>query len=57
MNVKLEYTDFLYNATRSQILDRLSNGDTVDIVSVDQIWLGEFAGQGLLRNLTSDFAQ
>jgi multiple sugar transport system substrate-binding protein len=57
MNVKLEYTDFLYNETRSQILDRLSNSDTVDIVSVDQIWLGEIAGQGLLRNLTSDFEQ
>src|SRR5918998_3588765 len=55
MNIELEYTDFLYNETRSQILNRISNGDPIDIVSVDQIWLGEFAEKGLLRNLTFDF--
>jgi multiple sugar transport system substrate-binding protein len=59
MNIKLEYTEFPYNETRDRILDRLStNGsDSVDIVSVDQIWLGEFAGRGLLRNLTDNFEQ
>ncbi|MDQ3853521.1 MAG: extracellular solute-binding protein, partial [Thermoproteota archaeon] len=57
MNIQIEYDDFPYNITRNQILDRLSNGESVDIVSVDQIWLGEFAGKGLLRNLTSDFEQ
>ncbi|HJU84934.1 MAG TPA: extracellular solute-binding protein [Nitrososphaeraceae archaeon] len=57
MNIKIEYNDFPYNITRNQILDRLSNGESVDIVSVDQIWLGEFADKGLLRNLTADFEQ
>jgi multiple sugar transport system substrate-binding protein len=57
MNIELEYTDFSYNETRNQILDRLSNGEPVDIISVDQIWLGEFAGRGLLRNLTDEFEQ
>jgi multiple sugar transport system substrate-binding protein len=38
-------------------LDRLSNGDRVDIISLDQIWLGEFAEKGLIRNLTADFEQ
>src|ERR671915_1905828 len=57
MNIQIEYDDFPYNITRNSILERLSNGDPVDIVSVDQIWLGEFAGQGLLRNLTADFEQ
>jgi multiple sugar transport system substrate-binding protein len=57
MNIELEYTDFLYNETRSQILNRISNGDPIDIVSVDQIWLGEFAGKGLLKNLTDEFEQ
>ena len=57
MNIKLEYTDFPYNVTRNQILDRLSKGDPIDIVSVDQIWLGEFAGKGLLKNLTAEFEQ
>jgi multiple sugar transport system substrate-binding protein len=57
MNIELEYTEYTLSETRNQILDRLSNGDPVDIVSVDQIWLGEFAGKGLLRNLTSEFEQ
>jgi multiple sugar transport system substrate-binding protein len=58
MNIQIQYTDFPYNITRNQILDRLSNGDSaVDIVSVDQIWLGEFAEKGLIRNLTADFEQ
>ena len=57
MNIQLKYDNSLhYNKTRNLILDRLSNGnDSVDIVSVDQIWLGDIAGKGLLRNLTSDF--
>src|ERR671925_1775888 len=57
MNIQIQYTDFPYNITRNQILDRLSNGDSIDIVSVDQIWLGEFAEEGLLSNLTDDFEQ
>src|SRR5918992_3610833 len=55
MNIELEYTDFLYNETRSQILNRISNGDPIDIVSVDQTWLGEVAGNGMIRNLTNEF--
>jgi multiple sugar transport system substrate-binding protein len=57
MNIQIEYSDFPYNITRNQILDILSNGDSVDIISVDQIWLGEFAERGLLKNLTADFEQ
>ena len=57
MNIQIEYDPFLYNETRNSILDRLSNGDPVDIISLDQIWLGEFAGRGLLRNLTDEFEQ
>jgi len=55
MNIQIEYDDFPYRDTRNRILDNLSNGDSVDIVSVDQIWLGEFAEKGLLRNLTDEF--
>jgi multiple sugar transport system substrate-binding protein len=57
MNIELEYTDFPYNETRNRILDRISHGDSVDIISVDQIWLGEFAEKGLLRNLTDEFEE
>jgi multiple sugar transport system substrate-binding protein len=57
MNIELEYSEFTYDETRNQILDRLSKGESVDIISVDQIWLGEFAGKGLLTNLTANFEQ
>jgi multiple sugar transport system substrate-binding protein len=58
MNIQIEYAHFPYSETRNQILDRLSNGNnSVDIVSVDQIWLGEFAELGLIRNLTSEFEE
>jgi multiple sugar transport system substrate-binding protein len=57
MNIELEYTEFFYPGTRNQILDRLSKGETVDITSLDQIWLGEFAQQGLIENLTQEFEE
>ena len=57
MNIELEYTDFRYRETRTQTIDRITNGESIDIISVDQIWLGEFAGKGLLRNLTAEFEQ
>ncbi|MDQ3851728.1 MAG: extracellular solute-binding protein, partial [Thermoproteota archaeon] len=54
MNIQIEYAE-PYNEYRTSILDRLSNGDPVDIISLDQIWLGEFAEIGLIRNLTDEF--
>lgn len=57
MNIHIQYTEFPYNETRLQLLDRLSSGNPIDLVSVDQIWLGEFAEKGLLKNLTSEFEQ
>jgi multiple sugar transport system substrate-binding protein len=57
MNIELEYTEFFYPGTRNQILDRLSKGVSVDIISVDQIWLGEFAQGGLIENLTQKFEE
>jgi multiple sugar transport system substrate-binding protein len=56
MNIQIQYDDFPYPETRNQILDRLSSSNnSMDIMSVDQIWLGEFAELGLIRNLTSEF--
>jgi multiple sugar transport system substrate-binding protein len=58
MNIQIEYIEFPYlSETRNQILDRLSKGETVDIISVDQIWLGEFAQRGLIENLTQEFEE
>ncbi len=56
MNIQIEYAE-PYGEYRNSVLDRLSNGDPVDIISLDQIWLGEFAEKGLIRNLTADFEQ
>jgi multiple sugar transport system substrate-binding protein len=44
----------LYNNTRMKLINVLSNqsGPSIDLVSVDQIWLGEFAKKGLVTNLT-----
>jgi multiple sugar transport system substrate-binding protein len=56
MNLQIEYAE-PYGEYRNSILDRLSNGDSIDIISLDQIWLGEFAEKGLIRDLTSDFEQ
>jgi multiple sugar transport system substrate-binding protein len=57
MNIQIQYTDSLYNETRDVILDSLSSGDSLDIVSVGDLWLGEFAELGLLSNLTADAEQ
>jgi multiple sugar transport system substrate-binding protein len=60
MNIQIEYLDFPYNVTRNQLMNRLSNGNnnnSVDIISIDQIWLGEFAELGLIRNLTDEFEE
>src|SRR5215213_94390 len=56
MNIQIEYTE-PYGEYRNSILDTLSNDEPVDIISLDQIWLGEFAQKGLIRNLTADFEQ
>jgi multiple sugar transport system substrate-binding protein len=56
MNIQIAYAE-PYNEYRNSILDILSNGSSIDIISIDQIWLGEFAEKGLIRNLTADFEE
>lgn len=51
-NLSLEYQELPTNDTREEFLRLMSNKSALDIVSVDQIWLGEFASKGLLSNLT-----
>lgn len=52
-NLSLEYQELPTNDTREEFLRLMSNKSALDIVSVDQIWLGEFASKGLLSNLTA----
>lgn len=53
LHINVTYSETPYNETRIKILDALSNQTPLDLVSVDQIWLGEFAEKGLLTDLTS----
>jgi multiple sugar transport system substrate-binding protein len=52
-NIVLEYQELPTNNTREEFLQLMSNKSAIDFVSVDQIWLGEFASKGLLSNLTT----
>ena len=47
--VNVNYLEFKSdNSTRDEIIRLLSNQTPIDIVTLDQIWLGEFAQKGLL---------
>jgi multiple sugar transport system substrate-binding protein len=52
-NINITYEEFPYNQTRNSILTAMSNQTPIDLVSVDQIWLGEFAEKGFLTDLTN----
>ena len=52
LNIDVEYMDTPYSQTKGQIENSITNGTQLDIVSVDQIWLGELADKGLLTDLT-----
>ena len=53
IDIQIAFQESPYNQTRDKILAALTNQTPVDIVSVDQIWLGEFAEKGLLTDLTN----
>ncbi|MGA7899209.1 MAG: extracellular solute-binding protein [Nitrososphaeraceae archaeon] len=52
LDIQINYTTTPYNQTRSHLLNSLENNSAIDLVSVDQIWLGDFAQRGYLANLT-----
>ena len=52
MDIQLNYTTYPYNQARTHMLTALANQTPIDLISVDQIWLGEFAQKGLLTDLT-----
>jgi multiple sugar transport system substrate-binding protein len=53
MNIELNYTTYPYDQARMHMIGAITNQTPVDLVSVDQIWLGEFAEKGLLTDLSS----
>jgi multiple sugar transport system substrate-binding protein len=52
-NINIKYEEFPYNQTRNSILTAMSNQTPIDLLSVDQIWLGEFGEKGFLTDLTN----
>ena len=51
-DIKVDYRVLPYDATRTQILTAMAGRTPIDLVSVDQTWLGEFAQGGFLSDLT-----
>jgi multiple sugar transport system substrate-binding protein len=52
IDIHIKYMVLPYNSTRSHILSAISNRTSIDLISVDQIWLGDFAQRGYLTDLT-----
>ena len=53
MTINIDSRILPYADTRKQILTSMAGKTPIDIVSVDQIWLGEFAEGGFLSDLSS----
>ncbi|HKO41194.1 MAG TPA: extracellular solute-binding protein, partial [Nitrososphaeraceae archaeon] len=52
--IKIDYRVLPYSDTRTQILTAMAGKTPIDLVSLDQIWLGEFAEAGFLSDLTTN---
>jgi multiple sugar transport system substrate-binding protein len=52
LDIQINYTTYPYDQSKKEMLDAISNKSQVDLVSLDQIWLGEFVERGLLTDIT-----
>jgi multiple sugar transport system substrate-binding protein len=53
LDIEINYTVVPYNDARDKMLKTMANQTSIDLISVDQIWLGEFADRGFLTDLTN----
>ena len=53
IDLKIVPTIMPYEESRSKISDSIRNRDPVDIISLDQVWLGGFADTGMLADLSN----
>jgi multiple sugar transport system substrate-binding protein len=53
MDIQVQYIEAPDSQTREHFLAAMKNQTPIDLVSVDQIWLGEFAQKGYLTDLTN----
>jgi multiple sugar transport system substrate-binding protein len=54
MDISIEYEVLPYADTRTKLINFMAAGTERDLVSVDQIWLGEFAKGGFMKDITSE---
>ena len=55
--IVVDYRVLPYSDTRTQILTAMAGNMPVDLISIDQIWLGEFAEGGFLHDMTHETKQ
>jgi multiple sugar transport system substrate-binding protein len=59
LDIQLKYVVYPYNQLQSQLVKMLNHTTStttpgsIDLIALDQIWLGEFVEKGLLTDLTS----
>ncbi|HEU4468638.1 MAG TPA: extracellular solute-binding protein [Nitrososphaeraceae archaeon] len=53
LSIQLNYTTYPYDKMREKLLSAAENHTEIDLITLDQIWLGEFAEKGFLTNLTN----
>jgi multiple sugar transport system substrate-binding protein len=53
LDIQINYTTYPYNEMREKLISAAKKHTVVDLISVDQIWLGEFAEKGFLTDLTN----
>jgi multiple sugar transport system substrate-binding protein len=53
LDIEINYTVLPYNDARDKMLKTMANQTSIDLISVDQIWLGEFADKGYLTDLSN----
>ncbi|HEX2305495.1 MAG TPA: hypothetical protein VHH33_04345, partial [Nitrososphaeraceae archaeon] len=53
LDIQINYTTYPYNEMRERLISEAKNHTVVDLISLDQIWLGEFTEKGFLTDLTN----
>ena len=53
LDIQMNYTTYPYNEMRQKLMSAVENQTEIDLITLDQIWLGEFAEKGFLTDLTN----
>ena len=53
LDIQMNFTTYPYNEMRQKLISAVENQTEIDLITLDQIWLGEFAEKGFLTDLTN----